>query len=154
MRPVRTAARTAGAALLTAALGGVAGCGQDDPAAAYCGLVEEHQAELTDIVGGGGPDALLGALGIFRELQDQAPRDLADEWQQVVGRVAALDEALRAAGLDPAAYDREQPPAGLTDAARARVDAAARELVAPATTAAVGGLEQQARDVCGTPLVL
>jgi hypothetical protein len=125
-----------------------------DPFEDYCGAVEDHQTELTEITSGEGATALLGALDIFRDLQEQAPSDITDEWQQVVGRLEALDEALDDAGVDPASYDRDDPPAGLDDAERSRIEAAATALVAPETAAAFEGLQQQARDVCKTPLTL
>lgn len=138
-------------ALLASALLG--GCG-GEPGEDYCAAVEEHQAELGEIVGEGGADALLRALPIFRDLQAEAPGDVGDEWQQVVGRIAALEEALEDAGVDPAEYDAQEPPAGLSGEERERIEAAATELAAPATGAAVEALEQQALDVCKTPLVL
>ncbi|HYF74803.1 MAG TPA: hypothetical protein VD864_18390 [Nocardioides sp.] len=143
--------RTLAVGLLIAPL--LAGCG-GDPQESYCEAVRSHQEELTDLVGSGEPDALLRALPVFRELQDQAPDDIADEWQQVVGRVEALDEALDDAGVDPATYDREDPPPGLSDEARARIEAAATELGSGTTLRALQDLDQQARDVCRTPLTL
>ncbi|MGZ8750230.1 MAG: hypothetical protein ACXWYP_05045, partial [Pseudonocardia sp.] len=122
------------------------GCGGDERSD-YCAAVEEHQEPLTAIVTDGGQDSLIRALDIFRDLQDQAPSDIGDEWQQVVSRIEALDEALRDAGVDPATYDRKSPPAGLTDTQRAGIDGAARELGSPTTVDAFAALDQQARDV-------
>ena len=139
------------AVLLVAPL--LAGCG-GDPQEEYCAAVRDHQAELSDIVSGGGPDALLEALDVLRALQDQAPRDIADEWQHVVARLEALQEALDEAGVEPATYDRDQPPEGLSDEQVDRIDAAARELGSGTTLRALQDLEQQARDVCKTPLTL
>ncbi|WP_298751361.1 hypothetical protein [uncultured Nocardioides sp.] len=132
-------------------LGLLAGC-SSDPYETYCQRVEEHQPALGEAVAAGGPDALLDVLPQLRDLRDAAPRDVADEWQQVVGRLEALDEALDEAGVDPADYDREDPPEGLDPALRTAVDAAARELVRPETAQAMASLETQARDVCQTPL--
>lgn len=128
------------------------GCG--DRQDAYCAAVADHQRELSDLVGSGRPDALLRALGPFRDLQAEAPGDIADEWQQVTTSVAGLADALDAAGVDPATYDRAHPPAGLRAAQRARIDAAAEQLGGGATLRALQELDQQARDVCGTPLTL
>ena len=143
--------RPLAAALLLVPL--LASCGGDQQDA-YCGAVEDHQEELTDLVGSGEPDALLRALPVFRDLQDEAPDDISDEWQQVVGRIEALDEALDDADVDPATYDRDDPPAGLSDEARARIDAAATELGSGTTLRALQDLDQHARDVCRTPLTL
>ena len=69
-----------------------------------------------------------------------------------MGSISALVDTLEEAGVDPATYDRETPPAGLTDDERDRIDAAARGLTRPGTVDALEGVEQQARDVCKTPL--
>lgn len=126
----------------------------EDPYERYCSAVAEHQKALTEAVADGGPAALIEALPALSDLQDKAPRDITDEWQQLVGRVEGLDEALTDAGVDPATYDRKSPPEGLSDAEQARIAAAAEQLASPATAAAVAGLQQQARDVCKTPLTL
>ncbi len=147
--------------LFTAALVGslvgslalLAGCAAD-PREEYCAAVTEHQRDLTEIVSSSDQDSLLRALAIFEELRARAPADIADEWQQVVTRIKGLDEALRTAGVDPATYDRRRPPAGLSEADRANIDGAARELGNRATADALAGLDQQARDVCRTPLSL
>ncbi|WP_341230408.1 hypothetical protein [Nocardioides salarius] len=129
----------------------LAACGQDR-FEAYCERVEEHQVALTEAVAEGGPDALLGVLPRLQDISEAAPRDVTDEWQQVVGRLEALEAALEEAGVDAADYDRAEPPAGLADADRAAIDGAARELVRPTTVAALQSVETQVRDVCGTPL--
>ena len=121
---------------------------------AYCSAVEEHQQELTRIASDGEQDSLLRALAIFRELEARAPGDITDEWQQVIGRIEDLDAALRDADVDPATYDRKHPPADLGDEDRVRIDAAARELGSATTQQALQDLDQQARDVCHTPLSL
>jgi hypothetical protein len=130
-----------------------AGCG-GDPTDDYCSAVKDHQTELTEITTGGGRDSLIRALDIFKDLQDKSPSDISDEWQQVVSRIEALDEALRDADVDPATYDRAHPPEGLSAEDKARIDAAARELGSGPTLAALQALDQEARDVCQTPLSL
>lgn len=118
----------------------------------YCEAVAEHQEALSEIGASGGPAAVLGALDIYRDLREHAPTDLADEWSTVVGALADLDEALDAAGVDPASYDPKETPAGLSDAERTRIEGAARHLGKPGTRAAMAGIEQHALDVCKTPL--
>jgi hypothetical protein len=137
------------AALLAAALL-VTGCA--DQKEKYCDAVKDHQQELGEILGGGSPDALLKALPIFRDLADDAPEDLRDEWKTVIDAVAGLQEALEDAGVDPATYDRDHPPEGLSQADQDAIDAAARQLSSEETVTALSGVDQQAKDVCGTPL--
>ena len=146
------ASTTTAAACLLALLPLVGACA--DPQETYCAAVEEHQEELTRITTDGERDSLLRALEIFQDLESKAPGDVTDEWQQVIGRIEDLDEALRDADVDPATYDPESPPADLGDEDKARIDAAARELGSETTQRAFGDLQQQARDVCHTPLSL
>ncbi|NYD42053.1 hypothetical protein [Nocardioides panaciterrulae] len=140
------------AAVVALVLLPLAGCG--DQQDQYCSAVSDHQRELTDLTTGGDSDALIRALPIFEDLQSKAPGDITDDWQQLVSRVKALDAALRAAGVDPADYDRAHPPAGLDAEERTRIDAAARELGSGTTVAALQALDQEARDVCHTPLTM
>ena len=128
------------------------GCG--DPKDDYCSAVKDHREALSKIVSDGGQDSLIRALAIFKDLQGKAPSDVTDEWQQLVSRIEALDTALQSAGVDPASYDRQNPPAGLGAEDKARIDAAARELGSEETLQALQSLDQEARDVCQTPLTL
>jgi hypothetical protein len=129
------------------------GC-SGDPKDRYCDTVKDHQGELGQVLGDGTNDALIKALPIFEELHDDAPEDLRDEWRTVVNAVTALRDALDDAGVDPATYDRAQPPAGLSQQDKDAIDAAARGLSDETTVAAFEGVQQQARDVCGTPLTV
>jgi hypothetical protein len=135
--------------LLTATLL-VTGCA--DQKEKYCDAVKGHQQELGQILGDGGPDALLKALPIFRDLADDAPDDIRDDWRTVVGALEGLETALDDAGVDPSTYDRDKPPAGLSKDDQATIDAAALELTSNPTVEALNSVQQQARDVCGTPL--
>jgi len=118
----------------------------------YCDAVKDHQQELGQITGDGGPDALLKALPIFRDLGEDAPEDIRDDWRTLIGALDGLQTALDEAGVDAATYDRDDPPAGLSQADKDKIDTAALELASNATAQALNSVQQQARDVCGTPL--
>ncbi|TWG92090.1 hypothetical protein L615_007300000130 [Nocardioides sp. J9] len=126
----------------------------DDPFARYCSAVEDHRAELGAALSAGKETGLLRALPVFEDLADKAPDDIRDEWGLVVERISALEEALDAAGVEPASYDPARPPEGLSDEDRSAIRTAATRLGATDTRAALTGVEQQARDVCKTPLSL
>jgi len=133
----------------------VVGCGgDDDPFEAYCKEVKAQRESLSADLAGGTATSLIEALPEFEKLQDKSPDDIEDEWATVTSRIGSLVEALQDAGVDPATYDRRKPPAGLTDAERAAIDAAAQALATPEMVAALDGVEQQARDVCKTPMTL
>jgi hypothetical protein len=118
----------------------------------YCDAVKQHQQELGKILGDGSPDALLKALPILRDMAADAPEDIKDEWQIVVSALDRLQKALDDAGVDPATYDRKHPPAGLSQADKDAIDAAAAGLTSPATVDAFNGVDQEIKDVCGIPL--
>ena len=138
------------AAALALLLLPLAGCA--DETERYCDAVEEHQEDLSEITAEGGPTALLDALDIYRDLQEQSPSDISDEWQQVVRSIESLANALDDAGVDPASYDPEDPPADLSAEDREAIAQAADEVGSLETQEALRGVEQQARDVCKTPL--
>ena len=81
-----------------------------------------------------------------------APRDIEDDWARVIDALTALDEALDDAGVDAAAYDADQPPAEVTEAQQRAISRAADGVARPEVAAALAGVQQQAKDVCKTPL--
>ena len=99
--------RRAGAVLLLLALV-TAGCA--DQQEKYCDAVKDHQQELGQVLGDAGPNALLEALPIFRDLADEAPEDVRDEWRIVIDALDGLEQALDDAGVDPGDV-RPRPPA-------------------------------------------
>ena len=147
----RQLAAVLGVALLGAT---VAGCGEDDPFAAYCEEVSSQQRAITEALAVEGPTALIEALPSFEALSDKAPNDITDEWLVLVRGIEGLAQALEDADADPATYDRDEPPAGVTEEQQAAIDTAARRLTAPETVLALEAVQQQARDVCKTPLSL
>jgi len=130
----------------------VTGCADDQQR--YCEAVEEHQAELSEQLAAGGPVALIDGLATFEELAEEAPADIRDEWSLLIDRVTVLRDVLDEVGVDAATYDVERPPAGLDDADADRIARAARDLGSEETQRALADLEQQALDVCRTPLVV
>ena len=134
------------AALVVAALLPLTGCG--DPGQDYCDELEQNRKELADMVESASASALLGNLPLLRDLGDQAPSDVADEWQTFLGALDGLDDALKEAGVKPSQFKDGKPPAGLSATDRKTVADAANQLGTEAVVAAVTGIEQQARDVC------
>ncbi len=118
----------------------------------YCEAVREHQTELSDIAASTDPGAVFEALDAYRELADKAPPDLGDEWSQVILRVEALQATLDEADVDPSTYDPKTTLKSLPADQRSAISGAARDLGDEATIAAMAGIEQQALDVCKTPL--
>ncbi len=141
--------RASAAALLIGAL--VSGCGGDD---AYCDAVQQHQTELTDVTASASPGALLQALPIFRDLEERSPDDIRDDWKAFLDPLAELDDALGDAGIDPATYDGKALPDSLADEQRTRIEDAAAGILAPTVVRAFDSVQQQAKDVCHTPMSL
>ena len=147
-RPVRLAAP----ALVMVVVLTMAVTGCKDQHDKYCDAVKDHQQKLGEVLGDGSPDALLKALPIFRDVADDAPEDIQEDWKTVVDALEGLQDALTHAGVDPATYDRDHPPAGLSQADKDAIDQAAAGLGSEATNTAFNAVEQEAKDVCGTPL--
>lgn len=149
----RRVAGVAGVALLAVAPL-VVGCGEDDPFEAYCDEVKAQQEALSEDLAGDEATGLIDALPEFERLAAKAPSDLRDEWRTVTSRIEGLIDAVESAGLDPATYDRSAPPADLAAEEKDAIDAAAQALATPEMARALDGVEQQARDVCRTPLAV
>lgn len=143
-------------ALAAAALAlSVTGCGaDDDPFTAYCDEVQAQQTALSEALAGAGPTALIEALPSFEALAEKAPGDIADEWTTLTNAIEGLVETLAEADVDPSTYDREQPPDGVSAEEQQDIDVAARRLTQPETARALEAVQQQALDVCKTPLSL
>lgn len=120
----------------------------------YCQEVTAQQEGLTEVMNSGEQDLLIQALPAFEDLRAKALGDIRDEWDTVVTTIEELRDALAAAGVDPATYDAEEPPEGVSQEDRDRIAAAATELSSPQMLAAFEGVQQQAKDVCGTQLFL
>jgi hypothetical protein len=127
------------------------GCGGGDH---YCDAVKDHQTELSDVTASGDAGALLQALPIFRDLEKRSPDDISDDWQAFLEPLEELDDALADAGIDPATYDAEALPGSLDDEQRTRIQDAAAGILAPGVVGAFDSVQQQAKDVCHTPLSL
>jgi len=144
----RIRAGLAGAVLLAPVL---AACGGHD---SYCDRVRDHQGEIGSALRNGDRTGALQLLPAFQDLQDAAPDDVQDDYQLLVSRITALRDALDAAGVDASSYDPQHPPAGLTPSERAAIRRAAAELAAPDAVQALASVQQEALDVCHTPLEL
>jgi hypothetical protein len=124
------------------------------PQERYCETVREHQQELGEVRAEPGAPALLEALPIFRDLAEDAPDDIRDEWRTVIAAVREFERAVEDAGIDPAEYSAEDVPEGLDADRRRALERASVGLVEPETRLAMGGVEQHSLDVCKTPLSL
>ena len=139
--------RLPGACLAVALLLPVAGCGEnsiDD----YCAALKSDQKQIAEMLESTSATALLTHLPMLRDLADQAPEDLADEWQTFVGAVDGLQDALDEADVKASDFEDGKPPAGLSAEDRQAITAAADQMATADVSAAASGIDQQARDVC------
>ena len=136
----------AAAVLLATFLSGCSDQGED-----YCTALSDEQKTLTDLAQSAtkGGDVLTPTLESFERLRAAAPEELQDEWETVVVAYQALADAVEDAGIDPADYDPEKPPPGVSAQDADRLAAVANKLAAPRVGEAVAGIEQHADEVCG-----
>ncbi|GGR40282.1 hypothetical protein J2S40_001899 [Nocardioides luteus] len=138
------------AASLTACL---TACG-GDPIDDYCTSLKDHQQELTDTLGEGGPSGLIAALPIFKDLERNAPDDIEKDWTRLTTVVGDLDAALEKAGVSADDFENGKPPEGVSQAEAKRIADAATAVSSKKTQQASVRVQQQARDVCHTSLTL
>lgn len=146
--------RTTAAALCSLLVLSVGACSSETEE--YCGTLADNEQTLTDLAkrSGGKGDVLGPTLEVWRELHDDAPADIEDEWSTLVFALEGLVDAFRGAGTDPGAFDPADPPEGVTKKEADRVRDAAAELVSDRVSQAGKAVEQHARDVCDTDLGL
>ena len=145
--------RRLAATVLTLALA-VTLCGCGDQEEKYCDALRKDRTRIDEIINASGGDALLAGLPVFRDLADEAPDDLTDEWQTFVNALEGLQDALDEAGVKPAEFRDGRIPASVTGDARRTIVAAADTLSSPPVVSAVSGIETQGRDVCKVNLGL
>lgn len=131
----------------------LSGCASDTER--YCDSLADSRETLAGLASGPGDAAAMDqALQVFRDLRDDAPGDLEDEWSTLVFAYETLTEAFRDADVDPGEYDPAAPPPSLSDEQVRRIEGAAAELRTPRVMDAADGVEQHARDVCKVDLGL
>lgn len=142
-------------ATLALTLGAPALVGCANETERYCSALEDRQGALTDLAGRAGEpgaDFYPDLLGIWRDLQSEAPGDLADEWSTLVFSLEAFLDAVERTGATPGEFDPENPPEGATEAEVDAATDAAADLGSPRVLTAADDVQQHARDVCKTDL--
>ena len=147
--------RTAGAGALAGLLlvGGLAGCAS--PTEKYCSTLKDDKAELGRLASSSDKpqgQVLRDSLGVFEDLQDAAPQDIAADWDDFVFAWRSLVDALDEAGVDPGDFDPAHPPAGVSKAQVDQIEQAAEELRSDKVTAAATRIEDHAQSVCKVSL--
>ena len=118
----------------------------------YCDEVKAQQQRLTELAADPDPAKIFDVLPPYRALADKAPDDIKAEWATVIDRYEQLQSALSDADVSPQEYADSSWRKGLSEEQVNGVLRAAAGLVDPATREALNGVQQQARDVCQTPL--
>lgn len=123
------------------------GCSEDED---YCDQVRAEAPGLQRSVAEG-TSGLLAVLPTLEDLAQDAPDDIAADWDVLLGALRELRGVLEETGVEPDQVDGELP-ADLTAEERDTVEVAAAQLLSPRVRAAADRVEQQALDVCQTPL--
>jgi hypothetical protein len=151
----RSLAIVAVTTLMTALL---AGCGGDDGGSAgggdYCDSIADAKAELEDIQGGdiGGFEQ---AIETVHELADEAPDEVADDWEVLEGGIDDLVAALEKAGIEPSdleAISRGEMPPGLDPAKLQTLAEDMQDFGGEEFETATDNIEKHAKDECDVDL--
>jgi len=118
----------------------------------YCDEVKAQQKTLTELTANPDPDKVFDVLPPYEALEAKAPDDIKAAWATVIDRYQQLQSALSDAHITPAEYRDSKWRQGLSTEQVSSVLRAAAGLVDPATHAAINAVQQQALDVCHTPL--
>jgi hypothetical protein len=121
----------------------------------YCSALRDERdtiVELNRLADRPRDGAIVDTLEVFERLRDEAPGDLADEWDTYIRAWRGLHGALDRAGADESLFADGKRPAGVSDAEYAAIRAAAEQLRSPRVVDAATGIEQQGRDVCDVDL--
>jgi hypothetical protein len=139
------------AVMAIAALTGVlflGGCGEDGDE--YCQTLAEEQKTLTTMADDSaeGSDVLTPTLDSFERLRAVAPEELQGEWDTLTAAYDAVVDTVNAAGIDPAEYDPEDPPADMSAEDAERLAAVASKLSSTRVSEAAAGIQDHAAEVC------
>lgn len=136
--------------------GSLAGCGNGTES--YCSSLKQDKARLTRLAaasakpGTAGTDALGDTVGVLSGLRDEAPDDIADEWDTLVEAMRGLSQAIEDSGADPGDFASGKQPGGVTLGQYKAVQQAAAELQTTRVQQAGASIEQHAQDVCKVDL--
>jgi hypothetical protein len=147
---IRASAAALAAVLLSA---GLTGCSSRTDG--YCSTLEDAGPRLERLASTAQKpqgDVMADSLQVLEELRDQAPEEVADEWDTLVLAWDGMTEALDAAGAAPSAFASGERPDGVSSADYAAVRQAARQLSSTPVRQAAQGIEQHALDVCQVDL--
>ena len=145
----RTGAWAAAGVLVAGAL---AGCGGGTDA--YCDSIESAADEFSTFEGGTAGD-LEQAMETFDALADEAPDDVAADWEVLDNAFSGLEDALEDAGLEFSDLDAMMSGETPADLDPAKMQALAEDLQALATDdiqEAADNIEKHAQDECGVDL--
>ncbi len=123
----------------------------------YCAALEDEQQTLTDLAessGDPGADLIGDSIEVFRNLREDAPGDIRDEWDTFVFAWEGLATAFADAGTGPQEYQPGKTPPGVSAEQGQAIEQAAAEMRSERVLDAGKGIEQHARDVCKVDLGL
>lgn len=132
----------------------LSGCANDTEN--YCDALGDQKQAIAALAGKAGKPQpeLFESVAIFQGLQEEAPGDMADEWDTFLFAWEGLADAFDAAGASPDDYQRGDVSNGVSQEETRAIEDAAQELRSPRVVEAVRGIEQHASGVCDVDLVL
>lgn len=133
----------------------VATGGCSDQQEKYCSALQDEKQTLSSL-SARADDPRSGSLAetidVFERLRDQAPEDVADEWDTYVTAWQALESAMKRAGADESMFRDGRKPPGMSQEKYDAISAAAADLRSTRVVSAASGIQRQALDVCKVDL--
>ena len=150
--PTGAVRRTALAAAGVLVAAGLTGCSHGTEA--YCSTLKDDQKKLAALAEQAGKPGQAGADAVARtvSVRDQAPDDIADEWDTLVEALQGLVDAVKATGHPLGDFAGGAKPDGVTTGQYDAVKQAASELQSTRVQQAGKSIEQHAQDVCKVDL--
>jgi hypothetical protein len=137
--------KTAAAVLVASALLSACGGSSTD---AYCDRLEKAEDDFGSLSSG---ESLSEAFDTFRDLRDEAPDDVKDDWSTLVKATESFEKALDDAGVDADKVDQIDPSKLSAEQAQ-KITEASKNLNADKFSKASDNISEHAKSECDIDL--
>lgn len=150
---MRAMTKSAGLAALVLTAGLLTGCGNSTDA--YCDELQGTIDEFGSLTGAGDPAQLERAFDEIERLADEAPEEIADEWDRLAEQMGEIRDTLEEAGIeisDLAGIQNGQLPEGVSQEDLAELGQSLQSLSGEEVQQAATAISEHAQEECGIDL--